>query len=488
MIAFWLAILAHILGAIVLACIKKPKVGVVVNLAFSIITFAGTLFLAFLFWQKQMTLFFVGKQFFLDAFNLCLVVLTAFVGMTTAWFSSTYMLQNLIERRITAKRLRLYHVLYQMFVFTMLLALFANNVGILWVAMEGATLATVLLVSLYRTKEAVEAAWKYFILCVVGIALALFGTILVYFAAQVLPIGSDAILWSDLCIHAKLLNSTVITLAFVFLFVGYGTKIGLVPFHNWLPDAHSESPGPMSTLLSGLLLNVALYALLRFKVIADLSLHNGLSGNLLMFFGLFSFLFASVALHKQQNIKRMFSYSSIEHMGLITFAFGLGGQMATFAAMLYMISHSLIKSAIFSTVGNVIHIMHTQKMDKIRGLLQINPLIGWSLLLLTLAVAGFPPFSLFTGELLVFIATFKLYPILAVLIVIGSIVAFAALLRHLQPMVYGKVGGAVGERINMQKQISTTPALLHLLMVLVLGLYVPQILVQLLQQAVKVID
>jgi hydrogenase-4 component F len=482
MTAFLLTILTPILGVLVLTGIRRPKVGIVINLCFSIITFVSSLFLAVLFWQRQETLFFSNKQFFVDAFSLLLVILTTFVGMTTAWFSSSYMLQNLLERRITTKRLQLYHILYQMFIFTMLLALFANNIGILWVAMEGATLATVLLVSLYRTKEAVEAAWKYFILCVVGIALALFGTILIYFTAQSIPEGGNAILWSDLCLYAKSLNPTIVTLAFVFLFVGYGTKIGLVPLHNWLPDAHSESPGPMSTLLSGLLLNVALYALLRFKIIADLVLHNGLTGNLLMFFGLFSFLFASVALHKQHNIKRMFSYSSIEHMGLITFAFGLGGQVATFAALLYMISHSLIKSAIFSTVGNIIHLMHTQKMEKIRCLLQINPVLGWLLLLLTLAVAGFPPFSLFTGELLVFIATVKLYPVLSALIVLGSIVAFAALLRHLQPMIYGKMDKEMELTIT-KKKFSTTPAVLHLLIVLGLGFYIPQAVVQLLQQA-----
>ena len=198
------------------------------------------------------------------------------------------------------------------------------SLGVLWFALEGATLATVLLVSLYRTPESVEAAWKYFILCGVGIAQALFGTVLLYLAASRLGMaGNEALHWSSLHAHAADLEPSIIAIAFIFLLVGYGTKVGLVPLHNWLPDAHSEGPTPISAVLSGLLLNVALYAIVRIKILADAALNSGtvhtphLAGYFMMSFGLVSFLVAALFLHRQRDIKRLFSYSSIEHMVFI---------------------------------------------------------------------------------------------------------------------------------------------------------------------------
>ena len=268
----------------------------------------------------------LDRQFFVDPFNVFLVALTAFVGFTTALFSRPYMRIEQEHGKLTAGRLRLYHSMYQLFNFTMLLALLTNNMGILWVAMEAATLATVLLVSLYRTPASLEAAWKYFILCGVGIAQALFGTILLYFAAEkLLGATGGALLWTELNNVKGQLEPTVLSLAFVFLLVGYGTKVGLVPLHNWLPDAHAEGPTPVSAVLSGLLLNVALYAVVRCKVLVEGSLHTSFARQLMMGFGLLSVVVAALLLSRQKDIKRLFAYSSIEHMGIITFAFGMGG-------------------------------------------------------------------------------------------------------------------------------------------------------------------
>ena len=211
------------------------------------------------------------EQFFVDSFNVFLVALTAFVGFTTALFSGPYMRIEEHHGRVTQRRLRLYHSMYQLFMAAMLLALLTNNMGLLWVAMEAATLSTVLLVSLYRTRASLEAAWKYFILCGVGIAQALFGTILLYFAAEhtLGREGMTALLWTHLNAVKGQLEPRVMGLAFVFLLVGYGTKVGLAPLHNWLPDAHAEGPTPVSAVLSGLLLNVALYAVIRCKILAE---------------------------------------------------------------------------------------------------------------------------------------------------------------------------------------------------------------------------
>ena len=274
-------------------------------------------------------------------------------------------------------RLRLYHSMYQLFNCTMLVALLTNNMGILWVAMEAATLTTVLLVSLYRTPASLEAAWKYFILCGVGIAQALFGTILLYFAAEkLLGAGGGALLWTELDDVKSQLEPTVLSIAFVFLLVGYGTKVGLVPLHNWLPDAHAEGPTPVSAVLSGLLLNVALYAVVRCKVLVEGSLQTSFARDLMMGFGLLSVVVAALLLSRQKDVKRLFAYSSVEHMGIITFAFGMGGPVANFAALLHMTVHSLTKSAIFFTVGHAAQKTGTQIMDEIRGLITIEPDAG----------------------------------------------------------------------------------------------------------------
>lgn len=421
-----------------------------------------------------------------DAFNVYLLVLTCFVSLTTALFSRPYMAHEQAIGRVTPGRMRLYHASFQGFLFTMLLALSTNNLGVLWVAMEGATLSSVLLVSLYRTPEAIEAAWKYFILCGVGIAQALFGTILMYFAASSIEGSEQALSWSHLYAHADQLKPAAISIAFAFLLVGYGTKVGLVPLHNWLPDAHSEGPTPMSAVLSGLLLNVALYALVRLKMLTDGALadgeHAAIAGQLMMGFGLLSFMVAGLFLHRQQDIKRLFSYSSIEHMGLMTFGFGLGGPLATFGALLHMTVHSLTKSAIFVTVGHASQIAGTQRLDKIRGLLDIHPGVGWGLLIGTAAIAGFPPFGIFTSEFLLLTATMHHAPWLTLPLLMGLVVAFAGLFRAIQPVVYS----APPERFHPVKA-SMWPVTIHYALVLWLGLAIPAVLARWFDQATRLI-
>jgi hydrogenase-4 component F len=264
----------------------------------------------------------------------------------------------------------------------------------------------------------------------------------------------------------------------VFLLIGYGTKVGLVPMHNWLPDAHSEGPTPMSAVLSGLLLNVALYAVVRVKMIVDGSLaaHAGqydphLAGKLLMGFGLLSFTVAALFLHRQRDVKRLFSYSSIEHMGLMTFAFGVGGPLATFGALLHMTVHSLTKSAIFVTVGHAAQVAGTQSIAHIRGLIRTQPAVGWGLLIGTAAIAGFPPFGVFMSEFLLLTATMQSWPWFTVPLLSGLVIAFAGLFRHVQPMVFGE------PTANMRAlPVNMLPVAVHLVLVLWLGLAIPDFL------------
>lgn len=471
-----------LLGALVLALVGHRDYAPELNAVFSL----GTLLAAAALTAQVIAsgpVFAWDRQFFIDPLNIFLVTLTAFVGFTTSLFSRPYMRIERDHGKMTPSRMRLYHSMYQLFSFTMLLALTTNNLGMLWVAMEAATLTTVLLVSIYRTPASLEAAWKYFILCGVGIAQALFGTIILYMAAnRVLGTGINALLWTNLDAVKEQLDPAIISLAFVFLLLGYGTKVGLVPVHNWLPDAHAEGPTPISAVLSGLLLNVALYAVLRCKVLTDGALHSHFAGNLMIGFGLLSTVAAAFFLSRQRDVKRMFAYSSIEHMGIITFAFGLGGPIANFAGLLHMTVHSLIKSAIFFAVGHAAQKAGTQIMDDIRGLIKISPTVGWGLLLGSLAILGMPPFGVFASEFLILTTAMRELPWATPFLLFALGVAFAAIFGRVQPMVFGDT--------NAQR-LAHSPALLpvfvHLGLGLMLGLYIPPYLDTWYHQAARMI-
>jgi len=412
--------------------------------------------------------------FFIDDFNVYLVVLTAFVGFTTSLFSASYIEHEVEIGRLDAARLRFYHGMYQAFMFSMLLALTANNLGIMWVAVEGATLATALMVSLYRTREAIEAAWKYFILCGVGIALALFGTILMYLAAQpVMGGGAPAMAWQLILAQVGSFDPAILNLAFVFLLAGYGTKVGLAPFHAWLPDAHAEGPTPISAVLSGLLLNVALYAVLRFKMLLAHNEGAIAPGPLMIGMGLSSLLLATFMLYRRRDIKRLFAYSSIEHMGIITFAFGMGGPLANFAGLLHMTMHSLTKSAIFFAVGHIAQVKGSQKIADIRGLTSSHPTLGWTFVIAVLAIAGLPPLGIFMSEFLVVTSTMARQPVLAIPLVLGLLVGFGALILRLQ----GAAFGDVPTRGHARVKASLLPLWAHLALVATAGLYIPPQLV-----------
>ena len=471
-----------LLGGIVLALIGHRSRAAEVNAVFSLLTFLAAVALTKHIVDDGPARFY-DEQFFIDPFNVFLVALTAFVGFTTSLFSRPYMRIEHDHGRLTSARLRLYHSMYQLFMFTMLLALTTNNMGILWVAMEAATLTTVLLVSLYRSAASLEAAWKYFILCGVGIAQALFGTILLYFAAErVLGHEGGALLWTHLDTVKGQLEPTVMSLAFVFLLVGYGTKVGLVPLHNWLPDAHAEGPTPVSAVLSGLLLNVALYAVVRCKVLTDGALHSTLAGTLMMGFGLLSVVVAAFFLSRQKDIKRMFAYSSVEHMGIITFAFGMGGPVASFGGLLHMTVHSLTKSAIFFAVGHATQKSGTQLMEHIRGLMKVSPTIGWGLMLGTLAILGMPPFGVFASEFLILTTAMKQQPWATPFLLVALGVAFASIFGKVQPMVFGD-----SNLRELPHKPAMLPVFVHLALVLMLGLWIPPYLAEWYRQAARFI-
>ncbi len=453
-------------AAAILALLPGYRLTSRINVAAAAITFmaAGTL----IFHRPP-----VGRYLLVDDVNVVFIVINTLVAFTTSLFSASYIAHEIETGRITGVRLRFYHATYQVLMFAMNMALTTNNIGVLWVAIELATLSTVLMVGIYRTHEAIEASWKYFILGSVGIALALFGTILVYVAARpVTGEGVDGLVWTVLMQRVSGFDPALLNVAFVFLLLGYGTKVGLAPLHAWLPDAHAEGPTPISAVLSGLLLNVALYALLRFKMLLARNAGAMTPGPLMVILGLTSLIFGGLMLYRRRDIKRMFAYSSIEHMGIITFAFGMGGPLANFAGLLHMTMHSLTKSAIFYAVGHIAQVKGSQKIADIRGLTTTHPVLGWTLVLGVAAIAGLPPMGVFMSEFLVVSSTFAREPLLAIPLVLGLLIAFGALALRVQGLAFGEpTAGTAPARA------SYLPMVIHLALVVVAGVYLPPLLV-----------
>ena len=462
----YLILFVPLLTAIILLALPDYRLSARLNVASCFLTFLAALSL---FFAKPES----GRYLMIDDLNIVFVVLNTFVAFTTSAFSASYIAHELATGRLTSTQLRFYHAMYQLLLGAMNLALVANNIGFMWVAIEVATLTTVVMVGMYRTHQALEAAWKYFILGSVGIALALFGTILIYMAARpVVGEGLNGMVWTVLIDHVAQFDPALLNLAFVFLLLGYGTKVGLVPLHAWLPDAHAEGPTPISAVLSGLLLNVALYAVLRFKMLMAANPGALAPGPLMAMLGLLSIVFAGVMLYRRGDIKRMFAYSSIEHMGIIVFAFGMGGALANFAGLLHMAMHSLTKSAIFFAVGHIVQAKGTQKIADIRGLTVTHPLLGWTLVVGVLSIVGMPPAGVFMSEFLIISSTVGRSPLLAVVMVIGLLVAFGSLVLRMHGMAFGTPSGGAAP-----VHASYLPMGAHLALVLAAGVYLPPPLV-----------
>jgi len=463
-------------AAIALAFVEDHRQAAHVNVAVAAAVFACAVLLLFV--RPP-----AGDFVFVDDLNNVFIVLSTFIGATTAGYSASYIQHEIDAGKLKSGYIRFYHAMYQALMFSMNLGLLANNIGLMWVAVELATLTTVLMVGIYRTPEALEAAWKYFILGSVGIALALFGTILVYMSAQpLLGDGYEAMKWTSLMARAAEFSPHLLNVAFVFLMLGFGTKVGLVPMHAWLPDAHAEGPTPISAVLSGLLLNVALYAVLRYKMLLSVNPAAIAPGPMMVTLGLASLLFAGLMLYGRKDVKRLFAYSSIEHMGIITFAFGMGGPLANFAGLLHMAMHSLTKSAIFFAVGHITQAKGTQRIEDIRGLTQSHPMLGWSLVVGVAAIAGLPPLGVFTSEFLVVTSTFARQPLLAIPLALGLLIAFGALLLRLTSLAFGEATEDKGEI-----EASYAPIVIHLALVLLAGLWLPPQLAAWFQNVAKLL-
>jgi len=343
--------------------------------------------------------FFAERLIYIDALSALFMLLIGLIGVFTAIYSMKYMLNEEEEKLRNPWKLRIFYILFNLFILSMLCMVTVNSLGVYWVAIEASTLFSAFLVGYYSQKKPIEAAWKYIILCTVGIAFALIGLILTYYAVQKTHGDiSQGLDWVYLLSIANRLDPNLIKASFIFILIGFGTKAGLAPMHNWLPDSYSEAPTPASALLSGILSKCALYGIIRYSILSGLVLGKGFSQQFLLFFGLFSLAIAVPFILLQKNIKRLLAYSSIEHIGIIATGLGFGTPIAVFGALFHMFNHALAKSILFFTAGNLSLKFHTKEIPQIQSAIKFMPITGTLLLITGLALAGMPPFSVFMSE------------------------------------------------------------------------------------------
>jgi hydrogenase-4 component F len=423
-----------------------------------------------------------GPQEFLraDALSTLLAVCVSLVGGLAAWLGP-----GMGHDGYDPAESRRFRIFANLFTFTMLLAVTSNSVGVMWIAIEATTITSAVLIPLHVTKASVEASWKYVLIGSVGIALAFAGTVLGYVDFVNLAGRHEAALnWTVLMASAPRLHPEVIQLAFVFILVGYGTKAGLAPMHTWLPDAHSEAPAPLSAMMSGVLLAVALYAVVRWEAVVNAAVGSGFTDGLFIALGVLSIAIAAFSLVIQRNYKRMLAYSSIEHTGLICVGLALG-PLGTFAAMLHLANHAIAKSIMFLLAGRVTERYRSTEIGSVSGLLTAMPWTGGLFAVAGLAIIGLPPFGLFISEFALFRAGFAAgRPWLMGLVLALLVVAFVAMLGHLNRMLYG--APSAGVRIGEDSAWPLIPLALCALALIVLGVSLPAPLHALLERIVEI--
>jgi hydrogenase-4 component F len=471
-----LSVILPFLAAPFLGFLGTPAQGASANLALNAVMFILTL-----------AVFFSPGTGLIHADQLGMIfgALTAFVSLTTSITNIAFVRRG--SEQMSERRWRIYHAMCLVLPGSALLGLYADNIGLLWVAVEGATIAATLGVSLSRTASALEAAWKYFILGGVGIALALFGTMLVYLAAQpALGPGLQAMSFSALSLNAGKLNGALLTLAFVFLLFGYGTKAALAPLHGWLPEAYAEGPAPLCTALSGLLLNVALIAILRFRHLlqANFSAGGGAMqpGPFLLTLGLASLLLTAFSLGRRRDARRFFGFSSIEHSGIAAFAFGIGSGAAIFGGLLHMLIHTLLKSALFQALIRSAALRGATSpgnygFSHLRGMLHTNKTLAWLLGFSVFALTGLPPSGLFASEFIIISQTIQRDPLLSLPLGLGILLCAIAIIRNIGPLVFAPAPAHTKPR-RAGKDIALIP--LHLALAFAVAFAMPWFLLNLL--------
>jgi hydrogenase-4 component F len=427
--------------------------------------------------------------FYADALSAWMVLLISAVTLGSSLYAGRYFQRDLAAGAVSEGRVREFFVLTPIFSAGMFLVVLANNLGVMWFALEATALSSALLVALYNRKTSLEAAWKYIMLGSLGLALALLGTVFTYAAS----LGTSAaekmpsFNWSHLMSVAQQLDPRFLKLAFAFILIGYGTKAGLAPMHTWLPDAHSEAPSPTSAMLSGVSLKIALYALLRFHILTTQCLDTGFSRTLLLCFGLFSMFLAPPFILVQSNLKRLLAYSSLEHVGLICTGIGMNTPVTIFGALLHMGYHALTKPVLFFAAGNIHQTFHTMELRLIGpGVVKVLPGTVLLMGLAAVAATGLPPFGLFYSELTVIGGGFAASKtVISVLILLALLASFCGILKQLTRIL---LGTPVLRRASDARAADGLPAMVLLLGGLLLfSIWMPGPVIRLIEAASGII-
>lgn len=423
-----------------------------------------------------------------DALSALVILLTAFVSLACAIYAIGYFRIEEQHGRVTQPQLRRYYALTPLFVGAMLLAPMADNLGVMWVAIESTTLASVLLVTFYNQKTSFEAGWKYIIIGSVGISLALFGTVFVYYSAVGLlgPETRGGMNWSVLVNVAQNLNPQAMRLAFILILLGYGTKAGLAPMHTWKPDAYSEAPVPSAALLGAAFINCAIYGIIRFNVLAEKSLGHDFPGKLLAGFGVASILVAAPFVLVQRNYRRLLAYSSIDHAGIMVAGLGFGGALGALGATLHMVFHAMTKPLMFFCAGNVQQQYSTPYLWKLRGVIRALPWTGGLFLMATLAVTGTPPFSIFQSEFKILSAALASgRGWMAFLFLAGVVTIFAGFLAHISKLSLGTPLQTESRAVECLWKLAAM--MLVAIPVAVIGFWLPGPLYELVRQTAEIV-
>lgn len=426
---------------------------------------------------------------YLDGLSAFFLVTVAIVVLLASLGSAAYLQAEERAAAFSSLQVRLYFVFFGVFASLMLASLGTGNLGLLFVLIEGSTLASAAIVGIEARASSLEAAWKYVIISSLGVTLALVGTVFLFYSGSALNLASDLRLtWPYLYQHAAALSGQSLKLAFLLAVVGYGTKVGLAPMHTWLPDAHSEAPSPASAMLSAALLNTGMYAIIRFLAIARAGLGAAYVQHVMLAFGFLTVIVGVLFIVRSGNFKRLFAYSSVEHMGIIAVALGFGGTIGLYGALLHTLNHAIGKSVLFLSSGDVVLGLHTRQARQVRGLLVSLPVTGGALLLATMAVLGSPPFGLFLSEITILRAGFGSGTALPILLLVLLVVAFVFFARTVTGMVFGQpVAADRPYPSRASRLIAAAPLVVGLLALLILGLWIPGGLDTLIRHAIGAI-
>lgn len=421
---------------------------------------------------------------YIDPLNLIQLLLISTISVIGAIYSHRYIKNELEEGQINLFSAKLYYVLFNTFVFSMILVAVSNNIIVMWIGLEATTLSTAFLIGFDRQKLSLEAAWKYIIICSVGISIGLLGIILMIYSAD--SSSSEVLRWNFLVANSYIINPNIAKFAFALIFIGVGTKSGLAPMHTWLPDGHSESPSPISAMMSGVLLNLALYVVIRFYTIIKHIPGLEKTKYLFVIFGILSLIIASFSIIRQKNYKRLLAFSSVENMGIIALGIGIGGKLALYGAILHSIIHAFGKTLLFLISGNILSVYKTKKIEKVNNLIKVMPINAIMLILAVLVITGVPPFAAFVSEYSILIGMINNgYYILSGIYLLCLLIVFSGFINIFIKMVFNN-SDEFQEKSKLDK-VNIIPLFITFAIILIISFSSTEI-TSLINRAIMIID